>query len=80
MSDMPHCLSCALESKMVPTYSDLPVIKEINAFLRILISNIVEPREQIRGLKQIANFSFRTELKMLKKVVDCTIGVGTCIQ
>ena len=80
MSDMPHCLSCALESKMVPTYSDLPVIKEINAFLRILISNIVESREQIRGLKQIANFSFGTELKMLKKVVDCTIGVGTCIQ
>jgi hypothetical protein len=80
MSDMPHCLSRALESKMVPTYSDLPVIKEINAFLRILISNIVESREQIWGLKQTASFSFRTELKMLKKVVDCTIGVGTCIQ
>ena len=80
MSDMPHCLSRALESKMVPAYSGLPVIKEINAFLRILISKIVECREQIWGLKQTAGFSFRTELKMLKKVVDCTIGVGTCIQ
>ena len=55
MSDMPHCLSCALESKMVPRYSDLPVIKEINAFLRILISNMVESREQIWGLKETAN-------------------------
>jgi hypothetical protein len=80
MSDMPHCLSRALESKMSPTYSDLPSIKEINAFLRIFVSKIVESRAQIWGLKERANFSFRTELKMLKKVVDCTIGVGTCIQ
>jgi hypothetical protein len=80
MSDMPHCLSRALESKMTPTYSDLPGIKEINAFLRIFISKIVESRAQIWGLKQTATFSFRTELKMLKKAVDCTIGVGTCIQ
>ena len=80
MSDMPHCLSHAVESKMVPTYSDQPRIKEINAFLRILVCNIVESRAQIWGLKQTEDFSLRTELKVLKKVVDCTIGVGTCIQ
>jgi len=80
MSEMPHCLSSARERKMVGANLCTSRIKEINDFLRNLVPNVDESRSHIRGLKDIGNFSPGTELKMLVKVVDCTIEVGTCIQ
>jgi hypothetical protein len=80
MSEMPHCLSSACERKMVEADLCTSRIKEINDFLRNLVPNVDESRFHIRGLKEIGNFSPGTELKMLVKVVDCTIEVGKCIQ
>jgi hypothetical protein len=80
MSEMPHCLSSSLERKMVQAPLCDSRIKEINDFLRNLVPNVDESRCHIRGLKDAGDFSSRTELKMLQKVVDCTIEVSKCIQ
>jgi hypothetical protein len=80
MSEMPHCLSHASGRKMVPANFFQPGIKEINDFLRILVPNVAESRSHIWGLNKTRNFSPGTELKVLWKVVDCTIGVSKCIQ
>jgi hypothetical protein len=80
MSEMPHCLSQALERKMLSANFCQPRIKEINAFLRILSPYLAESRPHIRGLKQIRDFSSRTELKVLVSTVDCTAEVNKCIQ
>jgi hypothetical protein len=80
MSEMPHCLWYAPERKMMPiTFFQLR-IKEINAFLRILVPKKAESRLHIRGLNQLRKFGPATELKMLGRVVDCTIEVLKCIQ
>jgi hypothetical protein len=80
MSEMPHCLWYPPERKMVPiTFFQLR-IKEINAFLRILVPKVAESRLHIWGLNQLRKFSPATELKMLGRVVDCTIEVLQCIQ
>jgi hypothetical protein len=80
MSEMPHCLSHVPERKMMPiTFFQLR-IKEINAFLRILVPKVAESRVHIRGLNQLRKFRPATELKMLGSVVDCTIEVLKCIQ
>jgi hypothetical protein len=80
MSEMPHCLSPVDGRKMTRATVCHSRIKEINAFLRILAPNLAESRRHIWGLKEIDHFSPETELKMLIRVVDCTIGVGKCIQ
>lgn len=80
MSEMPHCLWSSLERKMVRANLGDSRIKEINDFLRNLVPNVNESSSHIQGLKETGSFSSRTELKMLKKVVDCTIEVRKCIQ
>lgn len=80
MSEMPHCLSHAPGRKMTSASFCHVRIKEINDFLRVLAPNVVESSAHIWGLKEIGNISSRTELKVLIKVVDCTIRVGKCIQ
>ena len=80
MSEMPHCLSPTGGRKMESTNSNQPRIKEINAFLRILVPKLAESRLHIRGLNQLRKFSVKTELKVLGIVVDCTIEVGKCIK
>jgi hypothetical protein len=80
MSEMPHCLSHAHGRKMLAASLCHQIIKEINPFLRILAPYVAESRCHIWGLKDIRNFGPETELKMLRKVVDCTIEVGKCIQ
>jgi len=80
MSEMPHCLSRVGGRKMLVASLFQARIKEINPFLRILAPYMAESRRHIWGLKDIRNFSSRTELKVLKSVVDCTIEVGKCIQ
>jgi hypothetical protein len=79
MSEMPHCLSDTPGRKMTSVSFCHVRIKEINDFLRILTPKVVESSAHIWGLKEIGNIS-ATELKVLIKVVDCTIGVGKCIQ
>jgi hypothetical protein len=80
MSEMPHCLTGSRERKMAPANLSHSRIKEINDFLRNLVPNVDESSSHIQGLKETRNFSSRTELKMLEKVVDCTIEVSKCIQ
>jgi hypothetical protein len=80
MSEMPHCLSRVGGRKMLAASLFQARIKEINPFLRILAPYMTESRRHISGLKDIRSFGPETELKMLEKVVDCTIEVGKCIQ
>jgi hypothetical protein len=80
MSEMPHCLSHVHGRKMLAASLCHPRIKEINPFLRILAPYVSESIPHIWGLKHIRSFGPETELKMLEKVVDCTIEVGKCIQ